>query len=467
MKRIVQTATVLCVTASFCFNTVFAADVKTNANSWAVKNVQKTVELGIMPQSLAYDALADITKEELCILAINFYNMYTDKSAKPTINNPFSDTDFEMNILAYELGIMSDVSNGKFEPTKKVTREQLTVVIYKTMSACGINISGSYDRKFADETDISDSAKIGVNFVVSNGIMSGSGNYFNPKVNVTKEQAATAFLNAYNTVTSQPKNINGKSIYIGDSEDKVISVFGKPQRIDNTMYGYNRYIYNSDYKNLVMIGIKNGKVVDVYTSSENGHYENIKIGEKFSSGGNKYDYDEEINKAVMYDNFVKMEIYCDVNTGEVYSIKISDKKENYSRDVSNYTESLESHIGKEIFDIINGERAKRDIELLLWDDKVSLSAENHSEDMVKNKYLEYNNKDGKTPFERMNDTGVTFNFAAETISKVSGDVFDVMGDIMPNVGKRGNILGTSMDKAGVGVGSESLNIYVTIDMYKS
>ena len=99
MKRIVQTATVLCVTASFCFNTVFAADVKTNANSWAVKNVQKTVELGIMPQSLAYDALADITKEELCILAINFYNMYTDKSAKPTINNPFSDTDFEMNIL--------------------------------------------------------------------------------------------------------------------------------------------------------------------------------------------------------------------------------------------------------------------------------------------------------------------------------------------------------------------------------
>ena len=67
----------------------------------------------------------------------------------------------------------------------------------------------------------------------------------------------------------------------------------------------------------------------------------------------------------------------------------------------------------------------------------------------------------------MNDTGVTFNFAAETISKVSGDVFDVMGDIMSNVGKRGNILGTSMDKAGVGVGSESLNIYVTIDMYKS
>ncbi len=467
MKRTVKTATALFFAMTCCFNTAFGA-VQTNASSWAVESVNKSVELGIMPQSLAYDAVSDITREELCILAVNFYEKYTGEKLSPKGENPFSDTDFDMIISAYEMGIMSGTSNDKFEPNKKVTREQLAVVIYRTLKACGIeNLSGNYERKFTDENEISASAKESVNIIVSNGIMSGSGNTFNPSGIVTKEQAASAFMNAYNNTKIKPINIGDDVIYIGSSKEDVISTFGNPKRIDKSVYGYERYVYNSDYNNLFIIGISNNKVVDAYISGKTSSYGDFKIDSKFSSNGNKYEYNEDINKYTLYDNFVNIDVYCDINTGNIYGIKIYDKEYDYSRNVSNYTDDLELSIEKEVIDIINAERVKRGISPLKFDDRVRISAENHSEDMAENKYTDYNNKDGKTPFERMNEQGVSFGFAAETICKISGDTYDVLGDFMTSTGKRGNILSNMMDTAGVGVANSNFDLYVTVDMYYS
>ena len=121
----------------------------------------------------------------------------------------------------------------------------------------------------------------------------------------------------------------------------------------------------------------------------------------------------------------------------------------------------------EVLDIINAERVKRGIAPLTFDERLNVSAKNHSIDMVENKYTDYNNKDGKTPFERMNEQGVNFDFAAETISQVSNDVYDILGDVMTVKGKKGNVLSDMMDTAGVGVANNSFNLYVTIDMYYS
>ena len=79
MKKTVQGATVLFLSMSFCFNTAFA-EINTNAHSWAVEYVKKSVELGIMPSEFAYNATAGLTREELCIMAINFYKAKTGKN---------------------------------------------------------------------------------------------------------------------------------------------------------------------------------------------------------------------------------------------------------------------------------------------------------------------------------------------------------------------------------------------------
>ncbi len=467
MKKTVKTATALIFAMTCCFNTAFAA-VQTNANSWAVESVTESVELGIMPQSLAYDAISNITREELCILAINFYEKYTGNKATPKEKSPFSDTDFYMIVSAYEMGIIDGVSENKFEPNKNVTREELAVVIYKILKACGIeNLSNNYERKFEDGDKISSFAKEGVNAVVSNGIMSGVGNNFNPLDIVTREQTATAFVNTYNITRNRPITINNKELYIGSSKDDVISMFGNPQRIDESIYGYKRYVYNNDYNNLFIIGISNDTVVDVYISGKNSGYDTFKIDSKFSSNGNKYEYNEDINKFILCDNFVNIDIYCDISTGNIYGIKISDKSYDYSRNIDNYTEEVQKSLEMEVLDIINAERVKRGIAPLTFDERLNVSAKNHSIDMVENKYTDYNNKDGKTPFERMNEQGVNFDFAAETISQVSNDVYDILGDVMTVKGKKGNVLSDMMDTAGVGVVNNSFNLYVTIDMYYS
>lgn len=80
------------------------------------------------------------------------------------------------------------------------------------------------------------------------------------------------------SVKSNPSNtIFG--IVVGQSEQDVTQLLGKPSRIDQGEYDYDWWIYNQDYRRYIQVGIKNKKVVDVYSNSTNLSLTNgIKIG---------------------------------------------------------------------------------------------------------------------------------------------------------------------------------------------
>ncbi|MBO8433942.1 MAG: S-layer homology domain-containing protein [Tyzzerella sp.] len=466
MKKTVQGATVLFLSMSFCFNTAFA-EINTNAHSWAVEYVKKSVELGIMPSEFAYNATAGLTREELCIMAINFYKAKTGKNITVSAKSPFTDAKRTEILQAYELGIMNGTGNNKFEPKKIVNREQLAMVIMRTLKACGMDsVPKTNSKTFNDMDKVGKYAIEGINFVTSTGIMNGSNNSINPLGNVTKEQASTVFMNAYNLTIKKSVVINNKTLNIGDNVSTLTSKFGLPDRVDSSIYGYQRYVYNKDYNNLFMVGVSNGVVVDVCLFGKASGYGNFLIGSAFNSNGVSYDYDKNTGRAILQDTFNNINIYYDSTTKNIHCMKISDKKATPSVNVLNYNSKLENDIELEIFDIINSERAKLGLQPLNWDIRLQASSENHSKDMARNRYVGYNNKDGKTPFERMSQAGMQFKFASETIAMVPGDSIDIMGDFMTNVAKKGNILSKSIDNVGVGVSAQSLNLYVTVDMCK-
>ena len=56
-------------------------------------------------------------------------------------------------------------------------------------------------------------------------------------------------------------------ISIGDSASEVTDQLGSPKRIDPSPFGFDWHVYSSDYTRFIMVGISEGKVKGIYTTS--------------------------------------------------------------------------------------------------------------------------------------------------------------------------------------------------------
>ena len=60
-----------------------------------------------------------------------------------------------------------------------------------------------------------------------------------------------------------------QGIGLGESEEKLISDLGEPDRKDLSEYGFYWYIYNKNYSKYIQVGVKDSTVVGIYTNADN------------------------------------------------------------------------------------------------------------------------------------------------------------------------------------------------------
>jgi hypothetical protein len=104
-------------------------------------------------------------------------------------------------LLAYQLGIVSGVGGTLFAPERRITRQEICVMLTRTISALRANTSVTPPdgRMFADEASIAEWAMDAVKYLYSRGIMSGVGeNKIAPLSDATREQAILLVLNLAN-----------------------------------------------------------------------------------------------------------------------------------------------------------------------------------------------------------------------------------------------------------------------------
>lgn len=102
--------------------------------------------------------------------------------------------------------------------------------------------------------------------------------------------------------------------------------------------------------------------------------------------------------------------------------------------------------------MVNQERKKQGLSPLVKDTKLQELARSHSLDMLARGYFSHNTPEGKTPFDRMNDAGVSYQYAGENLA-LSANVYTAMQGLMQSPGHRANILSPNYKKIGIGVGS--------------
>ena len=166
--------------------------------SWAETAVNALTEKGV----IAGDGNGNfrpndtIKREEFAKMLVVAINAL-DENAK----SPFTDMDkdawyYKYVSSAYELGIVSGVSETKFGIGRNITRQEMAVMIMQALKNYKDIQDEREDVGFSDEADIDEWAKEAVSKLYRAGIMSGSGDgNFAPKNVATRAQAAVVVYN--------------------------------------------------------------------------------------------------------------------------------------------------------------------------------------------------------------------------------------------------------------------------------
>ena len=102
------------------------------------------------------------------------------------------------------------------------------------------------------------------------------------------------------------------------------------------------------------------------------------------------------------------------------------------------------------FDLVNQIREENGLEPFVYNETLAETARAHSQDMIDRDFFDHYNPDGKSPFDRMRDNGLSFSMAAENIAAGQRTPEEVVESWMNSEGHRANILGDCKE-LGVGL----------------
>ena len=104
---------------------VSAVEGYTGVADWFEPSLREMQELDLLPDSYyGMDVSEDITRGEMCELAVHALEKIWGYSIEPERTDYFSDTSADYIVKAYELGIVSGYPDGTFKPDNPLTRQE-------------------------------------------------------------------------------------------------------------------------------------------------------------------------------------------------------------------------------------------------------------------------------------------------------------------------------------------------------
>jgi uncharacterized protein YkwD len=103
-----------------------------------------------------------------------------------------------------------------------------------------------------------------------------------------------------------------------------------------------------------------------------------------------------------------------------------------------------------MLDLVNKERAQQGVDKVVFNEELTEVGRDHCEDMFRRGYFSHYAPEGLSPFDRMINAGILFNFAGENLA-LAPDVNLAMQGLMNSPGHKENILSPNFGKLGVGV----------------
>ncbi len=103
-----------------------------------------------------------------------------------------------------------------------------------------------------------------------------------------------------------------------------------------------------------------------------------------------------------------------------------------------------------MFNMVNKERTSRGLKEVIFDEELANIGRKHCRDMFERGYFSHYTPEGFSPFDRIEEEGVIYNFAGENLA-MSPNTDLAMQGLMNSPGHRVNILSADFGRLGVGI----------------
>jgi cell wall-associated NlpC family hydrolase len=218
--------------------------------SWAAGEVEKAKTTNLLPDQFNMEYGTLISREDFTEMAVKLYEALSGKEGALQGDNYFSDTRNTKIRIANSLGLVQGMGDGTFMPKGTTTRQEISVILYRTLKAAKpeYDYSYSYDYAFSDDYEISRWAKEAVNYLYGIGVINGVGdNLFDPNGKTTKEEAIVLVKRTYDKVAAAKDDLvvsrsgtsRRQSVLRTKLSEQLAKEMGKPYKWGGT--GPNSY----------------------------------------------------------------------------------------------------------------------------------------------------------------------------------------------------------------------------------
>lgn len=266
------------------------------------------------------------------------------------------------------------------------------------------------------------------------------------------------------------------NVTLGMDKDEAQEKVGMPLRLMRNEYGTDWHSYHQDYQNYVLLSYdKDNKVNGMFTnqdlifSTEGISMDSTKaevrslLGVPLKSlqkGNVQYILDTREEYDVFKTENTYTTVFYDIHEEDTVTAVqvIHEELENERTEIyTEPTEELKEGYEYLLFELTNSARIQRELPLLKWDEQTRMTARKHSEDMAENQYFSHTNLAGQSPFDRMNEDGITFYVAGENLAYGQYSSIFAHEGLMNSMGHRENIVKPEFGYLGVGTAFNSEN----------
>lgn len=294
------------------------------------------------------------------------------------------------------------------------------------------------------------------------------------------------------TQTSRPAE--GLSTYVGKNTDELIEKMGKPDRIEPSSYGYNWWIYFEDFNFMAGVTTEN-RVNQIYTSTLLSDVKPFTIGQSVddiyrftivesevnvSLNDNVYTFslngEDQKNRLLIIYKDLYAQLYVDQVDGVLEGVRFIDPETlvlHQPYDMTFTGELLVPHVPsstvqvevdraaeRQIFELTNSYRQKRNIPELEMDYQLKVVAQKHSKDLMLGSYSSSQALEPENLTNRLKEAGIDQKRAGENIASNYVDAIEVVHGWLNSTAHRKVMLDKYFTHIGTGafgkVYSESL-----------
>ena len=400
------------------------------------------------------------------IYAILKDDLKPERTYKAFSDVPTTHANYAVIKWGYEVGII-DGSNGKFNPSKFITRAEMAKILVT-----------AFDLTTSDKITFSDVKATNwaypyVNILASKGITQISNGKYNPSKPTERGQMASFLIRTIDNKNGIPQEIVGTTPVENDGEP--ISQMPVAPAVTYYDSGFNlQWAVEEGDKTLQFTGYSNNEVVGHYVRGAGKSLQGISIGmtraQVISAKSGKFtniisykdgNYRLEMEtdpaktkeKVIFKENGYITTVFLDNFQNDKVVGILSLKESKYKEKNYYYASStkLRDDFEKLMTIIINQTRKEFGLATVNYTPEWNTIARKHSQDMIDRNYFAHNSPDGKGLADRFKAGGLKYTSGGENISYGHETVIHSHEAFMNSEGHRKNILNAKHKNVFVGV----------------